>query len=133
MVPAIFVKLEALPLNPNGKIDRAALPAPNPANTVRDDGDRGPLTPVEARVAAILAPLLELEEVSAHDNFFLLGGHSLLGTQLIARIRDAFGVELGLRALFDAPTVAKLSARIEALLVEKLEGMTEEEAQRLAS
>jgi amino acid adenylation domain-containing protein len=131
MVPAIFVRLDALPLNPNGKIDRTVLPAPNAANTLRDHDVLGPRTPVEQRVMGILAPLLGLEQVSVEDNFFLLGGHSLLGTQLIGRIRDTFGVELSLRSLFDAPTVAKLTTEIERLLIEKLESMTEDEAQRL--
>ena len=131
MVPAIFVRLDVLPLNPNGKVDRNALPAPIPANTIRDDGFLGPRTLVEKRVMEIVAPLLGLEHVSVEDNFFLVGGHSLLVTQIIARIRDTFGVELRLRSLFDAPTVAKLSAEVERLLVEKLEAMTEDEAQRL--
>ncbi|OLE50109.1 MAG: hypothetical protein AUI36_19690 [Cyanobacteria bacterium 13_1_40CM_2_61_4] len=131
MVPAIFVRLDALPLNPNGKVDKNALPAPTPANTVRDDGFVAPRTPLEERVMGIVAPLLGLEQVSVEDNFFLVGGHSLLVTQLIARIRDTFGVELRLRSLFDAPTVAELSAEVERLLVEKLEAMTEDEAQRL--
>jgi amino acid adenylation domain-containing protein len=128
MVPAIFVKLEALPLNASGKVDRAALPAPNADNTLRDSRFVAPQTPIEERLVAAVASLLALDRVSVEDNFFLLGGHSLLGTQLIARIRDAFGVELSLRALFDAPTVSQLSARIEALLLAKLEAMSEEEA-----
>jgi acyl carrier protein len=68
---------------------------------------------VEAELAAILTALLGVEEVSVRDNFFLLGGHSLLGTQLIVRVRDVFGVELPLRTLFDAPTVADLASEIE--------------------
>jgi len=133
MVPATFVKLEALPLNPSGKVDRAALPAPNAENTLRDSSFVAPRTPIEERLAAMLALLLDLDRVGVEDNFFLLGGHSLLGTQLIARVRDAFGVELSLRNLFDAPTVSKLSAQIEALLLAKLEAMSEEEAQLLAN
>ncbi len=131
MVPATFVQLQALPLNASGKVDRATLPPPSRENTLRDNTFVAPRTPIEERVAGMLAPLLGLDQVSMEDNFFLLGGHSLLGTQLIARVRDAFGVELTLRGLFDAPTIAKLSAQVEALLLAKLEAMSESEAQRL--
>ncbi len=127
MVPAIFVKLEALPLNANGKVDRAALPAPNADNTLRDGTFVAPQTPVEERLATMLASLLHLDRVSAEDNFFLLGGHSLLGTQLITRIRDAFGVDLSLHALFDGPTVSQLAGRIETLLATKLKAVSEDE------
>jgi len=131
MVPAIFVKLETLPLNSNGKVDRAGLPAPSADNTLHDSTFIAPRTPVEERLAAMLASLLGLDRVSVEDNFFLLGGHSLLGTQLIARIRDAFRVDLSLRALFDAPTISQLTERIEAQLVAKLEAMSEEEVECL--
>ena len=131
MVPAIFVTLEALPLNANGKVDHAALPAPNADNTLRDGTFVAPRTAVEERLAAMLASLLGLDRVSAEDNFFLLGGHSLLGTQLIARIRDAFAVDLSLHALFDGPTVSQLAARVETLLVAKLEAMNDDEVQCL--
>jgi acyl carrier protein len=131
MVPATFVKLDSLPLNPSGKVDRAALPKPNAGNMLREDAFVEPRTLIEERVAEILAGLFGLEQVGAEDNFFVLGGHSLLGTQLIARVRHAFGVELSLRSLFDAPTVAKLSAQIETLLLAKLEAMSENEAQHL--
>ena len=131
MVPAAFVTLTGLPLNASGKIDRAALPAPTTENMIRDDTYIAPRTPIENRLASMLAPLLGLDKVSVEDNFFLLGGHSLMGTQLIARVRDAFGVELALRALFDAPSVAKLSAQVESLLFAKLESMSEAEAERL--
>jgi acyl carrier protein len=131
MVPGTFVKLEALPLNTSGKVDRAALPAPTTENTLRDDTFIAPHTPVEERLASMLAPLLGLDKVSVEDNFFLLGGHSLLGTQLIARVRDSFGVELTLRALFDAPTISRLSAQVEALILARLESMSEAEAERL--
>jgi amino acid adenylation domain-containing protein len=131
MVPAMFVKLEALPLNVSGKVNRSALPEPNADNTLRDSAFVQPRTPIEERLAATVASLLDLDRVSAEDNFFLLGGHSLLGTQLIARIRDSFGVELSLRALFDAPSVSQLSSQVEALLLAKLEAMSEEEAERL--
>jgi acyl carrier protein len=118
-------------VNASGKVDHSALPAPNTDNTLRDSTFIAPRTPIEERLADMVASLLALDRVSVEDNFFLLGGHSLLGTQLIARIRDAFGVELSLHALFDAPTVSQLSTRIEGLLLAKLEAMSEEEAEGL--
>jgi amino acid adenylation domain-containing protein len=119
MVPAVYVTLAALPVSSNGKVDRAALPAPDAANTLRDADAVAPRSEVEAEVAQILAGLLGLESVGMDDNFFLLGGHSLLGTQLIMRLREAFGVDLALRTLFDAPTVAELAAEIERARLER--------------
>jgi amino acid adenylation domain-containing protein len=116
MIPAAFVRIDQLPIGANGKIDRAMLPAPTPENTSEDKIWVGPSTPVEARVVAILAELLGVQKVGVHDNFFFLGGHSLLGTQLIARARDSFGIELPLRTVFDSPTASQLSAEIERLL-----------------
>ena len=115
MIPAAFVRLDKLPLGPTGKIERAMLPAPSPENTSEDKILVGPSTPVETRVVAILAELLGIKKVGVHDNFFFLGGHSLLGTQLIARARDSFGIELPLRTVFDSPTASQLSAEIERL------------------
>jgi amino acid adenylation domain-containing protein len=131
MVPAVFVRLEALPLTQNGKVDRAALPAPTPENTLRDELFTAARTPVEERIAAMLATLLGLDQVSVHDNFFMLGGHSLLGTQLISQIRGAFGVELALRKLFEAPTIEQLSLEIEQLVMARVEAMSEDEVLRL--
>jgi amino acid adenylation domain-containing protein len=116
MVPVAFVRLASLPLNSSGKLDRAALPAPTLLNTIPDEGFQAPTTPIEERVVSILAELLGLERVGVNDNFFFLGGHSLLGTQLIARVRNIFGVELSLRTVFDSPTAAELSNEIESLL-----------------
>jgi amino acid adenylation domain-containing protein len=116
MIPAAFVRLDRLPVGPTGKIERAMLPAPSPENTSEDKILVGPSTPVETRVVAILAELLGIKKVSVHDNFFFLGGHSLLGTQLIARARDSFGIELPLRTVFDSPTASQLSAEIERML-----------------
>ena len=131
MLPASFVRIAALPLSPNGKVDRRALPVPSQTNTLRDHTERAPRTLAESGVASILAALLGLERVGIDDNFFLLGGHSLLGTQLITRLRDAFGVELGLHTLFEAPTAAQLSAEVERALLAKLEALSDEEAERL--
>jgi acyl carrier protein len=115
MLPAAFVRLDALPLTPNGKVDRTALPAPESSNTLQDEASTGPRTNTEQLVAEILGELLDLKEIGLDDNFFLLGGHSLLGAQLIARLRDAFGVNIALRSLFEAPTVAALAAEVERL------------------
>jgi acyl carrier protein len=131
MVPAAFARLEELPLNSSGKLDRAALPAPGPGNALSSLDYHAPDSPIELAVAEILRKLLDLPRVSLSDNFFLLGGHSLLGTQLVLRIRDRFGIELNLRHLFEAQTVAKLAATVEEMLIAKLSAMTDEEATRL--
>jgi amino acid adenylation domain-containing protein len=116
MLPAIFVRLDAFPLTPHGKIDRVMLPVPVPMNTLQDEVSATPRTDTERRVAEIIAELLKLEKVGLDDNFFLLGGHSLLGAQLIARLRDAFGVQITLRGLFESPTVEALSAKVDYLV-----------------
>ncbi len=117
MVPSAFVVLETLPLTSNGKLDRAALPAPDTAGA-RDGAYVAPRTPTEERTAGIWAEVLGLERVGVEASFFDLGGHSLLATQVAARVREAFGVDLPLRALFEAPTVAELSLRLESLRAE---------------
>jgi acyl carrier protein len=130
MVPAMYVTIDAIPLTPNGKVDRNALPAPDTANMLGEDVFHAPQTEIEQVVAGILAPLLGVERVDVEANFFALGGHSLLGIQLISRVRDTLGVELSLRTVFEAPSVAELSAEIERLLCAKLDAMSEEEVQR---
>ena len=109
MVPAEFVWLERLPLTLNGKVDYGALPEPKPQPNTTEEGAL-----IEVRVSLLLSDLLGLQEVGREENFFMLGGHSLLGAQLLARIREVFGVSLTLRNLFQAATVASLSAAIEA-------------------
>lgn len=131
MLPALFVHLPALPLMPNGKTDRAALPAPNPANTLREHAAISATTPTEARLVEIVAPLLGLQQLGIDDNFFMLGGHSLLATQIIMHITKTFGVNLTLLSLFEAPTIRQLSAEVEQLVLARLETLSEEEVQQL--
>jgi amino acid adenylation domain-containing protein len=131
MVPTTFVRLEALPLTANGKVDRAALPDPDASDLDLDAPVVAPRTPVEEGLADIVATLLGLEQVGTADNFFLLGGHSLLATQLIARVQDAFGVDLILRTVFAAPTVAELAVEIERLILAKVETMSEDDVRRI--
>ena len=113
MIPAEFVILERLPLSASGKVDRTALPASSQANTLGQAAFVAPRTPTETRLAAILAELLSLERVGTDVNVFLLGGHSLLGAQLLARVRAEFGVTLALRTLFAHPTIALLAVEVD--------------------
>ena len=111
MVPAAWVTLDAMPLTPSGKVDRRALPEPDPA--ALGAGKVPPRTPAEEVVAAVWERVLGVLP-GVHDDFFAMGGHSLRATQVVARIREAFGIDLPLRALFEAPTVAGLAARAVA-------------------
>ncbi|HEY0736197.1 MAG TPA: condensation domain-containing protein, partial [Herpetosiphonaceae bacterium] len=115
MVPSAFVSLDALPLTPNGKIDRHALPAPSTTALDRAAPIVPPATPTEAQLAGLWQDLLGQAAIGRHDEFFVLGGHSLLATQLVARVRATLDVELPLRVVFEAPTLAGLAARIDAL------------------
>jgi amino acid adenylation domain-containing protein len=115
MVPSAFVLLDALPLGPSGKVDRKALPAPDSARPDLEEAYVAPRTPVEQGLADLWAEVLGLERVGVQDNFFELGGHSILATQVVSRVRKALQVELPLRALFEAPTVAALAERVEAV------------------
>jgi acyl carrier protein len=115
----------------HGKIDGAALSTPDAANTPQGEGFVAPRSPLEERLAKIVAGLLGLEQVGRDDNVFLLGGHSLLGLQLIAWVADTFDVDLPLQVLFTAPTVAQLAVEIERLILVKIEAMSDDEVQHL--
>ncbi|MEM8961370.1 MAG: non-ribosomal peptide synthase/polyketide synthase, partial [Acidobacteriota bacterium] len=112
MVPSAFVMLDALPLGPTGKVDRRALPDPD-WQAASEARYVAPRTDTERRIAEIFATVLDIESVGIEDDFFQLGGHSLLATRAMARIRETFDVELPLRELFAAPTVAALSTIVE--------------------
>ncbi|MGB8345909.1 MAG: amino acid adenylation domain-containing protein, partial [Ktedonobacteraceae bacterium] len=119
MVPAAFVLLDALPVTANGKVDRRKLPA---LDEYLPPGQEeiyvAPTTPVEERMVELWAEVLHLRRVGIHDNFFEIGGHSLLSVQLIARVRAAWSINLPLRSLFEAPTAAGLAAQVEQALTQ---------------
>ena len=142
MVPSVIVVMPALPLTPNGKIDRRSLPDPE---VNRDAGKVfvGSRNSVEQALADIWAQVLGVERVGVNDNFFELGGHSLLATQVVSRVRSDFDVQLPLRSIFEAPTVAGLAETVSGLqsvnghddemgrMLAELENLSEEEVQRL--
>jgi hypothetical protein len=124
MIPSHFVKLSALPVTPNGKLDRSALPAPAPENQLphRPAEAASPAAAADSssdgyqrKIGELVASLLGQPSVDSEENFFLIGGHSMLGVQLVARIRDQFGVKLTLRQLFTALTVAGLAREVARL------------------
>jgi len=116
MVPSAFVSLDALPLTPNGKVDRKALPDPDQSRIVSGNIYVPPRGPIEESLVAIWGELLGRDRIGVHDNFFDLGGYSLVATRLVARVRDVFGVEPPLRDFFESATIAGLARMVEAAL-----------------
>jgi amino acid adenylation domain-containing protein len=116
MIPAIFITLDALPLMPNGKIDRKALPDPEGARPLVDVAYRAPRSPVEEMLAELWGRVLGIQRVGIDDDFFELGGHSLLATRLVSRVREVFQVDLPLQQVFESPTIAAMAAYIESVL-----------------
>jgi len=115
MVPSSLVTLPALPLTPNGKLDRNALPAPEAGGAGPRSAYVAPRTDPERAIAELWSEVLGVERIGVHDDFFELGGQSLLAARLMGRLDSRLGVELPLRALFESPTVAGLAARVPAL------------------
>ncbi|MAE65560.1 MAG: non-ribosomal peptide synthetase [Phycisphaeraceae bacterium] len=113
MIPPVIVHLDELPLTPSGKVDRRALPAPQVTEMVTTEY-QAPRTPSEQRIVALWQQVLEVDRIGVHDSFFELGGHSLRATQVLSRVRVAFGVELSVRDVFQHPTPARLATLIEA-------------------
>jgi acyl carrier protein len=143
MIPTSLVLLDALPLTPNGKVDRKALPAPDSSRPQLETAFVAPRTPTEVELAELWMELLHIEKVGIQDNFFDIGGHSLLAMQLIAQIQARFGVEVSLRNYFMRPTIKDLAEMIEEALLDSsdlakfeemldlLEGLSEDDAQHL--
>jgi len=119
MIPDIFVRLHALPLSPNGKVDLTLLERPKDANLLEKTATQMSPVPIEEKLLTMVRALLENDAVRAEDSFFLAGGHSLLGMQLVMRVRVAFGVDLTLRQLFESPTVERLALLIETKIAEE--------------
>jgi len=115
MIPSFFVELEAFPLTAQGKIDKRALPAANIEGLVKKNIFEAPKTTTEQTLAVLWSNVLAIDIIGTRDNFFDLGGHSILATKLISKVRDAFGVELPLRELFDKPTISETAQLIENL------------------
>ena len=124
MIPSVFVILDALPLTPNGKVDRRGLPKPDQTRLDLEANYVAPHTQVEKSIAAVWQDVLHLENIGIHDNFFEIGGHSLIATQIISRLRQVFQMDLSVRTLFEAPTIANFAERCEIIqgTVQELQG-----------
>ena len=133
MIPAFYTRITSIPLSPNGKIDRKALPAPSRQDSFDDSETRQPSSELEEAVLNLVRKTVGNNAIRLEDNFFSVGGHSLLGTQFVLRAREAFGVKITLRDVFEAETVADLAAQIESLILEEIHLLSEDEALRLAT
>jgi amino acid adenylation domain-containing protein len=121
MAPAAFIMLEAFPLSANGKIDRRALPAPDPEVVAANDTYVAPGTPLEEVLVGIWEEVLGRRRIGVFDNFFEAGGHSLLATRIVARVNNRLGIELPVRSIFETPTVAELAVTIEEMILEEID------------
>jgi acyl carrier protein len=145
MIPSGFVQLDVIPLTPNGKVDRRRLPSPVNLRPNLEVGYMEPVSATEQQLVGIWQEVLEIYPIGVHDNFFDLGGHSLAASRVVSRVIQTFKLEVPVKALFEAPTVAEMAAIITrnqtkranddglAQLLRQVESMTEAEAQtRLA-
>lgn len=133
MVPSAFVILDALPLTPNCKVDRKALPAPNLSESMSEAAFVAPRTAIESQLSEIWQQVLQVKQVGVDDNFFELGGHSLLTAQLLSLVREKFQVELPLSALFESPTVAGLAVAIASASLPEFKAATSSVTETIAA
>jgi acyl carrier protein len=131
MIPSAFVELDCLPLTPNGKVDRKGLPAPDNIRPELNAAYVVPRTETENAIANIWKEILKLKEIGIHDNFFDLGGHSLMATQILSRMNSLFQVNVKLRRIFETPTIEELAMIIEDTLMKEIANLTEEDAEKL--
>jgi acyl carrier protein len=122
--------LSSFPLLPNGKINRQALPAPEKPRPELDGNYQAPRNATEELVREIWSEVLEIPKIGIHDDFFELGGHSLMVTQVLARLRERVQIDLPMRVIFDAPTIAGFAEVLEEKLVSEISALSEEEALR---
>ncbi|MGI9214932.1 MAG: condensation domain-containing protein, partial [Gammaproteobacteria bacterium] len=116
MIPSFFILIDKIPLTPNGKIDKKALPIPDLSVRLLGASYVAPRTPVESDLGFIWSEILRIPQVGIHDNFFRIGGHSLLATQIISRIRRLYSCDLSLKTLFEGPTIAELAVIVNQIL-----------------
>ena len=131
MVPSTFISLAELPLTPNGKVDRNALAALSPESPSNNDGERDPRASIEEIVSRIWCQLLGCQSVRVDEDFFDLGGHSLMAMRVISRINQQLRLNVPLQLIFEAPTVQKLALAVEELMLSEIESLSDEEAERL--
>ena len=131
MIPAAFVFLNKLPLLPNGKLDRSALPRPPQDRPELAASFVAPQNPTQEIIARAWSETLELDQIGIHDNFFEVGGDSLLATRIAHKLQQVFQIRLPLKTFFEAPTIAQIANRIEDIILAEIEQMDDDQAQRL--
>jgi acyl-coenzyme A synthetase/AMP-(fatty) acid ligase/acyl carrier protein len=130
MLPETYVLLDALPLTPSGKLDRARLPAPTAADRERRTGSAAPESPLEAELGRLWKELLGLDHLGHTDNFFAIGGNSLKSLQVLNRVNTTFGIEISVLEFFGTPTIRGLATSVERALTEQVASLSDDEAAR---